>query len=190
MSASDPNSAIFMSDTAKEISKKINKSFSGGRETLEEHQRLGGNPDVDVPYQYLTYFEEDDAKLKSLYDGYKAGTVSTGDMKKECITHLQKYVAGYQSKRKQVTDEVLASFMKPRKLIWAGNPNPKKPPPPEPKAKEVKKDGDGSKTKEAKKQKPAANDAAEGGIVDKVVDAVSDGMAKVGLTDEKSTKAS
>lgn len=184
MSASDPNSAIFMSDTAKEISKKINKSFSGGRETLEEHQRLGGNPDVDVPYQYLTYFEEDDSKLKTLYEGYKAGTVSTGDMKKECITHLQKYVAGYQSRRKDVTDEVLASFMKPRKLQWKGNPNPKKPPPPEPKAKDAKKDGGEAKAGAKKgEEKPAA--AAEDGIVDKVVDAVSDGMARVGLTEER-----
>lgn len=58
MSASNPNSAIFMSDTDKQIRTKILKhAFSGGQETLELHRELGGNPDVNVAYQYLTYFE-------------------------------------------------------------------------------------------------------------------------------------
>ena len=35
-------------------------AFSGGRETLEEHRELGGDPDVDVAYQYLQFFMEDD----------------------------------------------------------------------------------------------------------------------------------
>jgi tryptophanyl-tRNA synthetase len=57
MSASVPMSAIFLDDTPNQIKKKINASFSGGQETKELHQELGGNPDVDVPYQYLCYFE-------------------------------------------------------------------------------------------------------------------------------------
>lgn len=61
MSASDDNSAIFLNDSAKQIKTKINKyAFSGGRETLEEHREKGGNADVDVAYQYLTFFMEDD----------------------------------------------------------------------------------------------------------------------------------
>lgn len=61
MSASDDNSAIFLSDSAKQIKTKVNKyAFSGGRETLEEHREKGGNADVDVAYQYLTFFMEDD----------------------------------------------------------------------------------------------------------------------------------
>ena len=43
---------------------QINKyAFSGGRDTIEEHRKLGGNTDVDVAYQYLTFFLEDDDKL-------------------------------------------------------------------------------------------------------------------------------
>ena len=61
MSASDLNSSIYMSDTPNQIKNKINKhGFSGGQETEEEHRRLGGNPDVDVAYQYLGFFLEDD----------------------------------------------------------------------------------------------------------------------------------
>jgi tryptophanyl-tRNA synthetase len=61
MSASDVNSSIYMSDTPNQIKNKINRhGFSGGRETEEEHRRLGGNADVDVSYQYLSFFLDDD----------------------------------------------------------------------------------------------------------------------------------
>ena len=68
MSASDPNSSIFMTDTAGQIKNKINKhGFSGGKETEEEHRRLGGDPDVDVSYQYLSFFLDDDNELAKIY---------------------------------------------------------------------------------------------------------------------------
>ena len=57
----------------------------------------------------------------------------TGELKKLAIDLLQKNVEEFQARRALVTDEVLASFMKPRKLEWAGNPNPKPKPAPEPK---------------------------------------------------------
>jgi tryptophanyl-tRNA synthetase len=67
MSASDPKSGIFMSDTPNQIKNKINKyGFSGGKETEEEHRRLGGDPDVDVAYQYLSFFLDDDEELAKL----------------------------------------------------------------------------------------------------------------------------
>jgi tryptophanyl-tRNA synthetase len=59
MSASVDSSSIKLTDTPKQILKKINThAFSGGRETLEEHREKGGNPDIDVPYQWLKYFLE------------------------------------------------------------------------------------------------------------------------------------
>lgn len=67
MSASSPVSAIFMTDQPEAIQKKVAKyAFSGGRETVEEHRRLGGNCDVDVAYQYLSIFCFNDEKLKRI----------------------------------------------------------------------------------------------------------------------------
>ena len=69
MSASDPNSSIFMTDAPNQIKNKISRhGFSGGQETEEEHRRLGGNPDVDVSYQYLTFMLDDDEELAKLYN--------------------------------------------------------------------------------------------------------------------------
>lgn len=143
MSSSNPNSAIFMTDTPKQIKvssspslgkliasnlfpqTKINKyAFSGGQVSIEDHRRLGGNPDVDVSYVYLTYFEEDDAKLEEVYANYKNGSLLTGELKKMAIELLQEYVRQFQEKRELITDEVLGQYMRPRKLEWKGNPNP------------------------------------------------------------------
>ncbi len=67
MSASNPNSAIFLTDSNKDIEKKIKSyAFSGGGRTLEEHKEKGANLAVDIPFQYLTFFLEDDQKLEDI----------------------------------------------------------------------------------------------------------------------------
>ena len=86
-------------------------------------ERLGGNPDVDVSYIYLTYFLESDEELKDIYDRYKSGDMLTGELKAKAIELLQAYVKKFQVEREKVSDEVLEQFMKPRKLEWRGNPN-------------------------------------------------------------------
>lgn len=69
MSASIDTSAIFMTDTPNKIKNKINRyAFSGGGTTVEEHRANGGNPEVDVAYQYLSFFLEDDDELKRIHD--------------------------------------------------------------------------------------------------------------------------
>ena len=35
---------------------------------MEEHRRLGANTDLDVSYQYLTFFMEDSERLKQIKD--------------------------------------------------------------------------------------------------------------------------
>ncbi|KAF2202293.1 tryptophanyl-tRNA synthetase [Delitschia confertaspora ATCC 74209] len=170
MSASNPNSAIYMSDSEKQIKNKINKhAFSGGQETLELHRELGGNPDIDVPYQYLTYFEDDDEKLQGFYDAYKKGDMLTGEMKKECVDVMIAYVRKFQEARSKVTDEILAEYMKIRKLEWKGNPHPTKPKNTETKAEGETKPAEGlsknaakkaAKLEELRKKKEAAAAAA------------------------------
>jgi tryptophanyl-tRNA synthetase len=122
MSASNPNSAIFMTDTPEQIKNKINRyAFSGGRDTLEEHRRLGARLEVDVPYQYLEVFLEDDDKLRFIRDEYKAGRMLTGEVKKELIQVLQAFVREHQEARKKITDDVVREFMSVRPLEFANS---------------------------------------------------------------------
>lgn len=119
MSASDTNTAIFMGDTPKQIQKKINKyAFSGGKTSVEEHRQHGGDPDIDVAYQYLSFFSDDDEKLEKLAKDYRSGDLLSGEMKKESIDVIQKFVAEYQERRSKISDEIIDSFMKPHKLVY------------------------------------------------------------------------
>lgn len=108
-----------MGDTPNKIKNKINRyAFSGGGVTVEEHKANGGNPDVDVSYQYLSFFLDDDEELKQIYDSYKSGDMLTGELKKRCIEELQKVVGSFQERKAKVTDEVIDYFMdKNRKIV-------------------------------------------------------------------------
>ncbi|CAL1289749.1 unnamed protein product [Larinioides sclopetarius] len=117
MSASDPNSSIFLTDTANQIKKKIHKhAFSGGGGTEAEHREKGGNCDIDVSFQYLRFFLEDDERLEQIRKDYTSGELLTGFLKNELIGILQKVVAEHQQRRKEITDDVVKQFMTPRKL--------------------------------------------------------------------------
>jgi len=100
MSASDPLSFIALTDSPKEVENKVKKyAFSGGQSTLEEHRKKGGNPDIDVSYQWLTFLEKDDNKLQSIYDDYKSGKLLTGELKQILIATLNKFLKQVQKNR-------------------------------------------------------------------------------------------
>lgn len=112
MSASSTESSIYLTDTPAQIKSKINKyAFSGGQTTVEEHRRLGGDPDVDVPYVYLRHFEEDDAKLEQLAADYRSGKLLTGELKQICIGVMQKVVADFQKAKAATSDDTVKSYM-------------------------------------------------------------------------------
>lgn len=106
MSSSDERSAIYTTDTKKDVENKLKRAFSGGRETLADHRKYGGNPDIDASYLYLKYFfEDDDKKLKQIYQDYKAGTMLSGELKKYAISKANDFLAEHQSARKKVKIE-------------------------------------------------------------------------------------
>lgn len=116
MSSSDDSSAIFMSDTPKEIKKKINASVSGGGETMELHKLHGGDTEKDVTFQYLTYLHGSDEGLERISVAYEEGVMSTEELKGMCVSLVQEKLARFQERRRGVTNEVLEEFMRIRPL--------------------------------------------------------------------------
>jgi tryptophanyl-tRNA synthetase len=108
MSASEDSGTIFTTDTPDVVKKKINKyAFSGGQSDIEQHKKLGGNPDIDVSYQYLRiFFEPDDNKLKQIYDDYKSGKLLTGELKAILIEKINDFLKGHQERREKARDQV------------------------------------------------------------------------------------
>ncbi|TPX49471.1 tryptophan---tRNA ligase [Synchytrium endobioticum] len=114
MSASVANSAIFITDTRNQIKNKINRhAFSGGGATAELHREHGGDTEVDVAYQYLTFFLDNDQELGDIEKRYKSGDLSTGDLKKRCIEVVADMLEAIQARRKAITDDELKQFMDP-----------------------------------------------------------------------------
>ncbi len=114
MSASNPSSYIAMTDSPKEVERKIKKyAFSGGQPTVEEHRKKGGNPDIDVSFQYLKmFFEPDDKKLKKLEEDYKSGKLLTGELKQYTIDKISQFLEKHQKNRekaKKMLDKFLVN---------------------------------------------------------------------------------
>jgi tryptophanyl-tRNA synthetase len=107
MSSSKQETVIFTTDSAQEVERKIKKyAFSGGAETIEKHRKHGGKPEVDVSFQWLTFFEEDDKKLKKIYQDYKSGKMLTGELKQILIEKLNKFLSEHQKKREKAKDKI------------------------------------------------------------------------------------
>ncbi len=111
MSSSDPSSYITMSDDEKTVKNKINRyAFSGGQPSIEEHKKFGGNPDVDVSFQYLRVLEKDDKKLQKIHDDYKSGKLLTGELKKITINKINEFLKKHQKKCEEAK-KIIGKFL-------------------------------------------------------------------------------
>jgi len=91
-------------------------AFSGAPTTLKEHREKGANLEVDVAYQYLTFFCEDDAKVADIGKRYEAGEMVTSEVKAELIRCLQALVRKHQAAREKVTEAEIDYFMSTSKF--------------------------------------------------------------------------
>ncbi|MED6107014.1 hypothetical protein PIB30_010155 [Stylosanthes scabra] len=113
----DPNSAIYVTDSAKDIKNKVNRhAFSGGQDSIEKHRQLGANLEVDIPVKYLSFFLEDDKELEHIKKEYGAGRMLTGEVKQRLIQVLTELVERHRRARAAVTDEMVDAFMAVRPL--------------------------------------------------------------------------
>ncbi|MCL4517835.1 MAG: tryptophan--tRNA ligase [Thaumarchaeota archaeon] len=111
MSASQPETAIFTTDSDASVEKKILSSFTGGRATVEEQRRLGGQPDICPVYRYYYFmFEEDDHELSKIYEDCGSGRLLCGDCKMMLASRAKKYVARIREKREKAR-EVLDDYI-------------------------------------------------------------------------------
>ncbi|MFH1455326.1 MAG: tryptophan--tRNA ligase [archaeon] len=100
MSSSDPNSAIYTTDDAKTVTKKVGRALTGGRETVEEQRRLGANPSICTVFKYLYYlFEYDDKKIKLREKKCKTGKLLCSECKADLTKEVNMFLAKHQKAR-------------------------------------------------------------------------------------------
>ncbi len=108
MSASEESTTIYTTDDEKTVENKIKKyAFSGGRDTLEEHRKYGGDANKDVSFQYLRmFFEPDDSKLQQIYEDYTSGKMLTGELKQLLIEKINNFLSQHQKNREKARKRV------------------------------------------------------------------------------------
>jgi tryptophanyl-tRNA synthetase len=108
MSSSRPETAIYLTDDDKTVKNKIYRhAFSGGQASIEEHRKLGGNPDVDVPFQWLyMFFESDDKRVEEIRSEYKSGQMLTGQLKDILVEKVTKFLHEHREHREKARDKV------------------------------------------------------------------------------------
>ncbi|MCR4335974.1 MAG: tryptophan--tRNA ligase [archaeon] len=100
MSASHPETAIFLSDDLKEAEKKIKKAFSGGQPTLEEHREKGGNLEIDLVYEMLKFHYPDTKELEKIGKEFASGEMLASGLKQFAIDFFIPFLKEHQKNAK------------------------------------------------------------------------------------------
>jgi len=105
MSAREPETCIFTTDTPEMVKRKIWAAYTGGRSTVKEQKETGGEPDACTVYQYFLYlFEEDDGRIKERARQCRAGENICGDCKALLTERVTDFLLEHQRKREKAKD--------------------------------------------------------------------------------------
>ncbi|HIJ17676.1 MAG TPA: tryptophan--tRNA ligase [Thermoplasmata archaeon] len=107
------DTTIFTTDDKKTVKKKVMNAFTGGRVSVEEQRKLGGNPDICSVFQYQAYFfEPDDTKLAKLQADCRSGGIMCGECKTILFEKVWKFLEEHQRRREKAKDVVQEFFIR------------------------------------------------------------------------------
>ena len=113
MSASDPSSAIFTTDTEEDVDRKIRNAFTGGATTIKEQKEKGGNPEICPIYSYYSFlFGRDDKELKQIHEDCRSGKRLCGECKQILAERIKKFLKEHQQKREKAKNEIEKFMLK------------------------------------------------------------------------------
>jgi len=100
MSSSIPESHIALLDDPREGAKKVKRAKTGGRISLEEQKKLGGEPDKCSVYDLLLFhLLEDDQELLQIHEACVTGQRTCGSCKNLAAERMEKFLKEHQEKR-------------------------------------------------------------------------------------------
>lgn len=107
MSKSVPESTISLNEDPKSAEKKIMRGVTGGRETVEEQKRLGGNPySCPIFELYLYHLSGDDRDLNGIAEDCKSGRRMCGECKREAADRMASTLRDLKEKREEARDRI------------------------------------------------------------------------------------
>ncbi|MFH1770547.1 MAG: tryptophan--tRNA ligase [archaeon] len=107
MSKSHPESCITIPEDEASVKKKIMKAVTGGRETLEEHRRLGAEVEKCMVFELLKqHLVEDDKELDKIYKAYKSGKMTSGEIKVIAADKMSAFMKDFNKKLEQARKDI------------------------------------------------------------------------------------
>ncbi len=107
MSASDPSDTLYLNDDDETVRKKVFKAFTGQQPTAELQKKHGGNPEICTVCQYYRFFfEDDDTRLKKIFDAERSGSILAGEHKQDLYERITKYLAGQRQKKEKALERM------------------------------------------------------------------------------------
>jgi tryptophanyl-tRNA synthetase len=99
MSSSIPESSFGFHEPDSEIKKKIMNALTGGKMTLEEQKRLGGEPErCSVYLLNLFHMVEDDNELAEICRSCREGELMCGVCKKETLERVREFLRDFHAR--------------------------------------------------------------------------------------------
>ncbi len=117
MSKRNPDSMITLSDSKRDLKRKIMAAFTGGRTTIEEQRRLGGEPDKCPVFDLYLYFEGDDKEVEKVRAECLGGKRLCGECKQQALTMVSSNLEEHQSKRVKMMDLAEDIIQKGNELV-------------------------------------------------------------------------
>jgi tryptophanyl-tRNA synthetase len=107
MSSSKPESHIALTDDPKEAAKKIMKAITGGRQSLAEQKKLGGEPEKCSIYEFLVFhLSDDDRELLELDTECRSGRRMCGTCKKDVAERIERFLTDHQHAREAARERL------------------------------------------------------------------------------------
>ena len=114
MSSSKPESHIALTEDPKEAGKKIMRAITGGKQSLAEQKKLGGEPDKCSIYEFLVFhLSDDDKELLELDAECRSGRRMCGTCKKDVAERIERFLREHQQARKAAVDMLPEFGIKP-----------------------------------------------------------------------------
>ncbi len=107
MSSSKPESHIALTEDPKEAGKKIMRAITGGRQSLAEQKKLGGEPDKCSIYEFLVFhLSQDDKELLELDAECRSGRRMCGTCKKDVAERIEIFLREHQQAREAAKERL------------------------------------------------------------------------------------
>jgi tryptophanyl-tRNA synthetase len=118
MSKRDPDSGFTLGEKPASAAKKVLSAYTGGRATVEEQRKLGGEADKCPVYDlYRFHVAADDAHSERVREECYAGTRMCGDCKAEAAGLVKAFLEEHQKKREALMEDARELLQKSRHYL-------------------------------------------------------------------------